>query len=242
VQVAIIILILLMMLLEFLAHKCLATPDKKNRMKVHSNSGLLNFMAFSKAFFKHQQGSPLQTKVLTSALKLFVGQGFHKTSIPDLVADSGVSIGSIYKHFGDKEGVARVLMARLFDELAQQQAVIIAQYAQSRDQYRALVEWMFGFALEFPDVMAFLLYARHQDFLPDAHSACSAKPFMMLRDVVAQGIAQKEIKQQDALIMAAIAFGPVLRILQLYLDGVLPKPLVDYREELIQTGWQAIAR
>jgi AcrR family transcriptional regulator len=210
-------------------------------MKVHSINGLLDFMVFSKTFFKHQQGSPLQTKVLNSALRLFVEQGFHKTSIPDLVADSGVSIGSIYKHFGDKEGVAKILMMRLFDELTQQQEAIIAQYALSRDQYRALVEWMFGFALEFPDVMAFLLYARHQDFLPDTRSACSAKPFMVLRDVVARGIAQNEIKQQDALIMAAVAFGPVLRILQLYLDGVLPKPLADYRDELIQTSWQAIA-
>lgn len=199
-------------------------------------------MVIEATFFKHQQGSPLQTKVLNSALKLFVEQGFHKTSIPDLVADSGVSIGSIYKHFGDKEGVAKVLMARLFDELTQQQLQIIEQHSQAYDQYRLLVEWMFRFALDFPDVMAFLLYARHQDFLPDTRSACSAKPFMVLRDVVARGIAQNEIKQQDALIMAAIAFGPVLRILQLYLDGVLPKPLADYRDELIQTSWQAIAK
>ncbi|WFE67746.1 TetR/AcrR family transcriptional regulator [Thiomicrospira sp. R3] len=211
-------------------------------MKVHSTTGVLSFMVVSSVFFEHQQGSPLQTKVLNSALKLFVEQGFHKTSIPDLVTQSGVSIGSIYKHFGDKEGVAKELMTRLFEALSQQQLAIIAQHSRVQNQYRALVEWMFNFALEFPDVMAFLLYARHQDFLPDTRSACSAKPFMVLRDVIAQGIAQGEIKQQDALIMAAVAFGPVLRILQLYLDGVLPKPLADYRDELIQTSWQAIAR
>ena len=198
-------------------------------------------MSSSTVFFVHNQGSKLQTKVLNSALKLFVEQGFHKTSVPDLVADSGVSIGSIYKHFGDKEGLAKELMARLFEELSRQQQIVIDQYAHSKDQYRALVAWMFQFALEFPDVMAFLLYARHQNFLPDTRSACSAKPFMMLRDVIAQGIERKEIKQQDPLIMAAVAFGPVLRVLQLYIDGVLPKPLRAYQDELIATSWQAIA-
>lgn len=198
-------------------------------------------MTISNAFFLHQSGSPIQIKLLNSALRLFVEQGFHKTSIPDLVADSGVSIGSIYKHFGDKDGVARALIMRLFNDLEQQQQALVAQHKHAREQYRALVEWMFSFAQDFPEVLAFLLYARHQDFLPDTKSACSAKPYMMLRDVIAQGIERGEIKAQDPMVMAAVAFGPVLRILQLYLDGVLPKGLTDYQEALITTSWQAIA-
>ena len=47
-------------------------------------------------------------QVMASALRLFTGQGYFNTSIPDIVKDSGISTGSIYHHFGDKEGIAKL--------------------------------------------------------------------------------------------------------------------------------------
>ena len=44
--------------------------------------------------------------ILDAALQCFIGQGVEATTIDDIVRASASSIGSIYHHFGNKEGVA----------------------------------------------------------------------------------------------------------------------------------------
>ncbi|WP_044406746.1 TetR/AcrR family transcriptional regulator [Thiomicrospira microaerophila] len=191
-------------------------------------------------FFQHVGGSKLQVKILNSALVLFVEKGYFNTSVPDLVAHSGASIGSLYKHFGDKQGLAEALMQRLTEEVYQRETKVIAPCVSSYSRYKALVSWLIQFTLDYPAVMSFMLLARHQTFLPESASLCSSKPFMLLRDVIAQGIREGEVRQMDLLIAASLAFGSVLRMIQLHLDGVLPKSIIDYQAELIDAGWQAI--
>lgn len=191
-------------------------------------------------FFHNTAASPLKSKVLTSALSLFVEKGYFNTSIPDLVKHSGVSTGTIYKHFGDKQGLASSLLAYLIEELYQQEVAVIENHSTAQARYRALVVWMFQFSLDYPGVMEFILYARHKDFLPNSSHICSSKPFMLLRDIIAQGIESQEVRRMDVMVAASMAFGSVLRMMQLHLDGVLNQPLMAYVDELTDTAWQAI--
>jgi AcrR family transcriptional regulator len=48
-------------------------------------------------------------RVLDAALGLFDGVGYSATTIEDIRLQSEVSIGSIYHHFGNKEGIAGAL-------------------------------------------------------------------------------------------------------------------------------------
>lgn len=190
-------------------------------------------------FFVNQT-SPIRSKALNSALILFAEKGYFNTSVPDLVQHSGVSTGSIYKHFGDKEGLARALLEALVEELHSRQSELLAGVEGCQPQYLALARWMFELTVEYPQVMSFVLYARHQAFLPDSSTICSSKVFMMLRDVLAQGMQQGQIRNMDVMVAAAVAFGSVIRLMQLELDGVLDHPLMDYFEEVTQAGWRAI--
>lgn len=52
-----------------------------------------------------------RTAVLDAAARLFDARGFTAVSIGDLTAASGVSNGSIYHHFGSKEGVLAEVVA-----------------------------------------------------------------------------------------------------------------------------------
>lgn len=192
-------------------------------------------------FFQIDTGSPLKTKVLTSALCLFVEKGYYNTSIPDLVQHSGVSTGTIYKHFGDKQGLANSLMELLVEELYRQELAIIAAQDTTQARYRALVMWIVEFSLDYPEVMSFILYARHKNYLPNFSHICSSKPFMILRDIIQQGMASQEVRPMDVMIAVSLAFGSVLRMVELHLDGVLEKPLMAYVDELTETAWCAIA-
>jgi AcrR family transcriptional regulator len=44
--------------------------------------------------------------ILKAALGCFIGNGVEATTIEDLCRDAGCSFGSLYHHFGNKEGVA----------------------------------------------------------------------------------------------------------------------------------------
>lgn len=190
-------------------------------------------------FFKNLN-STLQTKVLESALELFVKKDYFNTSVPDLVKHSGVSTGSIYKYFGDKEGVARTLLEQLVEELHQQQLELLNSTTSCQQRYLALSRWMFELTVNYPQVMSFVLYARHQAFLPDSSTICSSKVFMILRDVLAKGMEDNEVRKMDVMVASAVAFGSVIRMMQLHLDGALTQPLMGYFKELTETGWQAI--
>jgi AcrR family transcriptional regulator len=61
--------------------------------------------------------------VLQAAVRLFDARGFADVSIGDLTAASGVSNGSIYHHFGAKDGV---LAALVIDALATYQHELLA--------------------------------------------------------------------------------------------------------------------
>ena len=59
-------------------------------------------------------------EIVAAAMRCFMARGFHRTSMADIIADSGLSAGAIYGHFaGKKELVAavatRVLEARRSD-------------------------------------------------------------------------------------------------------------------------------
>lgn len=132
-------------------------------------------------------------------------------------------------------------MELLVEELYQQELAIIAAQDTTQARYRALVMWMVEFSLDYPEVMSFILYARHKNYLPNFSHICSSKPFMILRDIIQQGMASQEVRPMDVMIAVSLAFGSVLRMVQLHLDGVLEKPLMAYVDELTETAWGAIA-
>jgi AcrR family transcriptional regulator len=51
-----------------------------------------------------------RAQILDAALDLFSHQGFRATSIRDIAAKAGVSTGSVYHHFEDKEQVFETLL------------------------------------------------------------------------------------------------------------------------------------
>lgn len=53
--------------------------------------------------------NPRRRSILEAALECFSTDGYDSTSIESICAISGSSVGSLYHHFGNKEGVAAAL-------------------------------------------------------------------------------------------------------------------------------------
>lgn len=53
-----------------------------------------------------------RTAILEAALELFSRRGYGATSMRDIAARAGISTGSVYHHFADKEAIFQALLAQ----------------------------------------------------------------------------------------------------------------------------------
>jgi AcrR family transcriptional regulator len=112
-----------------------------------------------------RQASKLETRntLLQAALELFIEKGFEETRASEIAQKAGVAVGTIYLHFGDKEGLLSAILMNLADtiyirvkevyekhpsaapeELAHMHIEQIVQYAEENQK---LAPFVLGYAL-----------------------------------------------------------------------------------------------
>jgi AcrR family transcriptional regulator len=183
---------------------------------------------------------PMDYRILTSALELFVNNGYHNVSIHHVQKHANVSIGSIYKHFGGKEGLARTLYDRLLLEMNELVDSVIAENMSAIEKCNYIIRLWFEYCESHSDSIAFMLHAKHTEFIADKPPICSAEPFRKIRDLVQQGIDNGEIHDCDCLVAASVVFGGAYRLISLRLDGLLARPLPEYYDQLIDATWKSM--
>jgi hypothetical protein len=92
-----------------------------------------------------------------------------------------------------------------------------------------------------PEVMAFMLYVKHREFLPRERPVCSSEPFEMMRAMVQMGMDRGEIERRDVLAASSCLFGGAIRVITSQLDGILDKPLDQYLDDVWACSWRAVA-
>lgn len=184
---------------------------------------------------------PLDNKILTAALKLFVTHGYHKVSIHEIQKLADVSIGSIYKYFDGKEGIAVSLYKHILGEIEQLVDCAIANNATARGKCEALITTFFEHTETHPDIIAYVFHAKHSEFLPELPPICDAAPFAKMRAIVQSGIDNGEFRASDSWVTTTTIFGGMTRLVQLRLDGMISNPLPEYTEQVFDAIWGGIA-
>jgi TetR/AcrR family transcriptional repressor of uid operon len=62
-------------------------------------------------------GQDRRNQILNAALVCFAKRGFHQTSMHDISAEAGISVGLIYRYFENKEAVISAMAARHKEEI-----------------------------------------------------------------------------------------------------------------------------
>src|SRR2546423_10404530 len=60
-----------------------------------------------------------RVQILDAALVCFAQRGFHQTSMHDISAEAGISVGLIYRYFANKEAVIAAMADRHKNEIQQ---------------------------------------------------------------------------------------------------------------------------
>src|SRR5258705_3639794 len=57
-------------------------------------------------------------QILDAARTCFLRNGFHQTSMQDVIREAGLSVGAVYRYFPSKNELIKTLAGQVIDELA----------------------------------------------------------------------------------------------------------------------------
>ena len=184
----------------------------------------------------------LRQTILSTALELFTRKGYFNTSVHDIKRAADVSIGAVYHHFKSKEEIAKAIYSNLLESMTVAMDEIVAKRSTTQDRCKAIMALLFEMAESHPAEMEFMLYAKHQEFMPSAMPVCSSRPLTMMREIVQHGIDNKEICEMDVTLATTCLFGGMFRMINLRLDGVIKDPLPSHLDTIWQCGWKGVAK
>ena len=107
--------------------------------------------------------------VLEAALACFSEQGIEHTTIAHIQRRAGCSIGSIYHHFGSKEGVAEELFLEIIQKMNRGMLKKVRRARDAEEAVHAVVFFYCDWSARNQD-MARYLHSRDIDFSPEARS------------------------------------------------------------------------
>jgi TetR/AcrR family transcriptional regulator len=140
--------------------------------------------------------------ILDAAEGLFLGRGFAATTIGDLSAAADVAIGSIYAHFGDKDGVYAALIDRALDLDHRYSEAGLEKGESPLERLVGLAEGYLSFARSYPAYFRLFRFPPHDrpgaggKDGPEAKVAArigeeTARMAGLLEEAMAEGVVRK---------------------------------------------------
>src|SRR5215831_7081106 len=92
-----------------------------------------------------EKAEDTRMRILNAALALFRRKGFEQTTIREIAAEAGVSLGNTYYYFGSKEALVMAFYERAHVELPSLVGAAVAQSKGLEARLSAILEAKFGY-------------------------------------------------------------------------------------------------
>ena len=171
-------------------------------------------------------------KLLESAMRSFLENGYERTNLRDLCAEAGITTGSLYRHFDSKEDLFSFLVQPAVDEIRELFACSEAACEQALSENRVLDLWNIVSA----ESLVELIY-RHFDRLKLLLKCADGTPYSnFVNDIVcmetdislkaltaakAKGLIKAELPSEDEMHMICHA----------YISSLFESVMHDYSKE-----------
>jgi AcrR family transcriptional regulator len=187
--------------------------------------------------------SETRREVLAHALRLFNAQGIEAAKIEDLRRASGQSIGSIYHHFGNKEGVAAALFFAAFDDQSAAIAARIEGCRDSRACIAALVTAYAQWVSELP-APAHYLYLARETVARGPHGPALVERvearYRPIDERLAEDVRRGRLRALPEDLIPALVLGPTESYCRAWLAGRRQSSPVTYAPLLADAAWRAL--
>ncbi len=172
-------------------------------------------------------------KIFEFCIREFARAGYANVSIRNISKGAGISIGAIYYYFSSKEQIGQFLYDKTTEIILNKIRLGIKKAPNDKEALKSIIYNLFDMSEKEPELMEFILYVKHKEFLPDAPPICSSKPFEFIKNFIKENIESGVFRDMDIVIASALIMGPVIRIIQLRMDNILKDDIRLYTESLL---------
>lgn len=184
-----------------------------------------------------------QATILAAALKCFDEVGIVAATMEDIRTEAGVSVGSLYHHFPNKEAVAAALYVRLIASYQDSAIKAVARRRTPRAQIRATIAHHITWSIENENATRFLLAHREPEVRrlsdPDVaglNREIETRVEAWLQEEAAAG----RIRTIPADIYLSLVIGPAQAFVRRWIAGSTSISPDKAIVELSEAAWRAV--
>ncbi|WP_448583273.1 TetR/AcrR family transcriptional regulator [Thermocrinis sp.] len=182
--------------------------------------------------------------IIKTACKLFSEKGYYNTVIPDIANALGMSVGNIYNYFESKEELAKEIMITVSNYVAERLSKINQENISTREKIYRFTEEFFKMALNEPELINYFLrvFLVNREIFKEGCEgfACVAGVVTEVMILLSDGIEKGELRNQSFFPAFTTIMGPLGGMVFLHNEGVLEKPLMEYKDEVAENIWNAL--
>lgn len=182
-------------------------------------------------------------QILRCALRLFNECGIDATTIDIIRAQSQTSVGSIYHHFGNKEGVIAALYMAALDDQAHLRDNYFSGAGSTQEWVYALVFSYVDWVVGQPDWARFQYQARYAvaqsvfgDQLKEANRARNAQ----MRDWFSDPVHRRDLKDLPRELIPSLIIGSAESYCRAWLSGRVKQSPALHRQLLAEAAWLTV--
>ncbi|MGE8064817.1 TetR/AcrR family transcriptional regulator [Pseudomonas sp. NPDC089569] len=186
----------------------------------------------------------LKRDIFRKALELFNEQGIEATTIDMIRAECDTSVGAIYHHFGNKEGLVAALFFTALDDQARLRDSYLAEATTTQAGVRALVHSFVDWVDSQPEWARFQYHARFavtKGPFKDELAARNKARNKSLLEWLFDPVHRNELGGIPAELMLSLIIGQADSYCRAWLSGRVKGSPKAYRDVLADAAWRSVA-
>lgn len=181
--------------------------------------------------------------ILDAALAAFAEKGVEATSIADLRKASGASVGSIYHHFGAKDGIAGRVYLAVLEQYQSSLRKKLPAFTTPQTYVEGIVRHFVAWVQSNRNAATFLIGMRESPAVQVGEAGIQSSTSSFLDDVygpLASWMDEGQLRRVPAALLPALVTGPALTASSFWIRGGAKGRQSDYADALAEAAWQSL--
>jgi AcrR family transcriptional regulator len=186
-----------------------------------------------------------QRAILAAALECFNERGFSATTVEQIRARSGASVGSIYHHFGGKEGLAAELYVDGLRDYQLGFVEALERHPAAEEGVRAFVRHHLRWVERNPQLAQFLMNRRETELRVATEARVrelNREFFPRVSAWMQRHVEDGSLREIPSDLWEPVLLGPCQEFSRLWLAGRTAIALRRAERELAEATWRAVGR
>lgn len=185
----------------------------------------------------------LKRIILNEALDCFLNHGIETTNIEMIRERAETSVGAIYHHFKNKEGIVQALYFSALDDQAQRREQALLEVQSLEDAIKAIVHSYIDWVTDFPDFARFLYLSsamvKRQDDVSELKQKNQQRNHDLMK-LMQKFHDQQVIQNTPHELLLSLVIGATESYCRAWLSNQVKTSPQSYKAKLADSAWRSL--